>query len=136
MWTADDGLIALERRDDQTWLLAIAHRRASAAKVGDQVEYGGVRYRITSIGRKYRHAGHGGVVRLYVAGAEDVPATGGATEAQVTALRNFGVGRIVANAATRERASEWIDEMLSAKRGPDSDADVARLVRRINQLGE
>lgn len=135
-WTQEDGLICTEKSDDRLWVLVDSIRRAAAGKTGDTVEIGGVIYRVTGTGRIYRHQQHGKVMRLYLAGAEDVPATGGATEQQVTALRNFGVDRIVANAATRDRASVWIDELIAAKSMPDHDGEVSRIVKRINQLAE
>lgn len=135
-YTEKDGLLALERRDDQVWVLADQIKAAACATVGTSIEYGGVTYRVTGTGKTYRHPKYGMVIRLYVAGAEDVPLTGGATEQQVTALKNFGVARQTANSATRDRASEWIDELLDAKSATDGAEAIARVVRRINSLGE
>lgn len=136
-WTESDGFETLEKDGDRHWLIVMAHSSAANAGVGDQVMFGGVLYRVTSVGRPYKHTQYRPkVCRVYVAGAEDVPATGGATEAQVTALRNFGVDRITANAASKAQASDWIDELLIAKSMTDSETAIRRVVSRIHQIGE
>lgn len=127
-----DGLIAIEKSDDRLWILADAIKAAAAAQAGDTVEMDGQTFRVIGVGREYKHRDFGRVCRLYVAAANEVPMTGGATERQVVALMNFGVWERVARSCDRAQASEWIDMLLNARSMPDSQAAIADVLRKIN----
>lgn len=127
-----DGLIAIEKSDDRMWILADAIKAAAAAHAGDTLDLDGQQFRVISVGKSYKHRDFGRVCRLYVAGADEAPQTGGATERQVVALMNFGVWERVARSCDRAQASEWIDALLNARSMPDSQAAIDDVLRKIN----
>ena len=129
-WDTTD-FVAVEKNDDRLWLLVESGEAMAACQSGETVDGGGVTYRVVSLGRSYKHPQHGKVRRVYVVNHDDLPATGGATERQVVALRNFGIAKRRSEGATKAVASAWIDELINAH--PDSKQET---VKRINQVGE